>query len=144
TVVSVVICVMIPVMALFGFTNKADAALLEQEASTDALIQQDWVMIAQSSNKVSSRRSTRSKRAAKYGNKKTQNRREIITKEKSFKMSKGRKNTVIDFEETDITGQRRDPGVSFVRSALTEEGGEFVQIRKKWHDAMVKSTQLVD
>ena len=59
-------------------------------------------------------------------------------------MGKGTGQAVIDFDDTDITGERRDPGVGFVQSTHGAKSGNFVKIRKEWHDAMVKSTQLVD
>ena len=69
----------------------------------------------------------------------------MLTSEKSYKVNKGKMaNTSIDFDETDITGQRRDPGVGFVKSTSKGDAMNFVKIRRKWHDSMVKSTLLVD
>ena len=68
----------------------------------------------------------------------------MLTSEKSYKMQKGKMADTIDFDETDITGQRRDPGVGFVKSTSKGDSMNFVKIRRKWHDSMVKSTLLVD
>ena len=104
-------------------------------------------LLAKASEQSQARRSTRSERASKYGSKASKTRRSVLKTEKKYSYKTGKsanKDTVIDFDETDITGERRDPGVGFVKSAVTERSGQFVKIRKEWHDAMVKSVQLVD
>lgn len=75
----------------------------------------------------------------------TADRRRVLSTEKRFTQKKGApKDTNIDFDEIDITGQRKDPGVGFVRSTVSGSGQDFINIRKEWHDAMVQSTLLVD
>lgn len=83
-------------------------------------------------------------RSAARSQKKAKNRSAILRSEKSYKIGRGEKSTVIDFDETDITGERRDPGVGFVQSTLSERKSNFVKIRREWHYAMTQSTQLVD
>lgn len=88
--------------------------------------------------------SSRSPRSAARSEQRSRQGRAILRSEKTFKMGGSGKSTVIDFDETDITGERRDPGVGFVQSTFAERKSNFVKIRREWHDAMIKSTQFVD
>lgn len=88
--------------------------------------------------------SARSPRSAARSEQRSSQGRAILRSEKKFKMGGSAKSTVIDFDDTDITGERRDPGVGFVQSTFAERKSNFVKIRREWHDAMIKSTQFVD
>ncbi|MCY4444562.1 MAG: hypothetical protein OXC44_07180 [Proteobacteria bacterium] len=69
----------------------------------------------------------------------------VMTSEKSVRVKGGAlMDTNIDFDEADITGQRRSPNIGFVKSTVGESGRNFIKVRKEWHDAMVQSTLLVD
>ena len=83
-------------------------------------------------------------RSAARSKKRAKNRSSILRTEKTYNIRGGNKSTVIDFDETDITGERRDPGVGFVQSTFSERKSDFVKIRREWHYAMIQSTQLVD
>lgn len=72
-------------------------------------------------------------------------RRRVMTSEKRVTLKRGRGGkTNINFDEIDITGERRDPALSFIKSESQGEGRDLVQIRKEWHDSMINSTLLVD
>ena len=99
--------------------------------------------------KATSRRgSNRSQRESRRNSSQKKNsgeRQRVLTTEKRFTQKKGvGRDTSIDFDEIDITGQRKDPGVGFVRSTVGKGGRDFINIRKEWHDTMVQSTLLVD
>ena len=102
-----------------------------------------------SSTKRSNNRSSASSRkitqkSPKKSKKKSKVREKFLTSEKSYTVKKGNRNTVIDFDETDITGERRDPNIGFVKSPILKGGNEFVQVRKQWHDTMISSTLLIE
>lgn len=94
-----------------------------------------------SSDKAGSQRKSRRARSSSGGG---AERQRVISSEKRYSQSGVNKDTNIDFDEIDITGQRKDPGVGFVRTTVTKRGRDFVNIRREWHDAVVQSTLLVE
>ena len=74
---------------------------------------------------------------------KSKSRKKIISSEKTFKARKGR-STKIDFDEVDISGQRKDPMGSLVGSARNQKELNLIQIRREWHKEMIQSASSLD
>lgn len=47
--------------------------------------------------------------------------------------------TNVDFDEADITGQARNPFNSLLNARDQEGPGDFIRLRKHWHDQMIIS-----
>ena len=95
---------------------------------------------------LESRSTPKSKQVrSKLSDDKKNKREKFLTSEKTYKVKKGvAKDTVIDFDETDIAGERRDPSVGFVKTPVLRGGNAFVKIRREWHDTMITSTLLIE
>ena len=52
--------------------------------------------------------------------------------------------SVVDFEETSITGARKTPMGSMVEQSKIDKNYDFVDIRKNWHPEMIKSATSLD
>lgn len=63
-----------------------------------------------------------------------------LTQQKAIKMKSGAKaQTEVDFDESLIEGQVRNPFGSLIGRRDPDMDGGFVRIRRKWHDMMVMS-----
>ena len=80
---------------------------------------------------------SRKKRSAKA-------RKRILSDEKVLKSKKGRSKTNLDFDAVDISGQRKTPLGSMVGTIRDKKGGDFIQIRTRWHDEIEKSASNLD
>ena len=63
-----------------------------------------------------------------------------ITREKSVSRDK----TKIDFEEVDISGQRRAPIGSLIKQKAADIEHDFVRLRLRWHPEMIQSAKSLD
>jgi hypothetical protein len=52
-----------------------------------------------------------------------------------------KKNTKVDFDESTITGERKNPFATMLNSRDQEFNKGFINIRKNWHDKMIMSVQ---
>jgi hypothetical protein len=63
-----------------------------------------------------------------------------IVVEKSFKKDQRR----VDFEDTQIDGQKRSPTIENIIGSQTRSNSTFFKVRTQWHPEMIESTtQLV-
>ncbi|MFK7873312.1 MAG: hypothetical protein AB8C84_09110 [Oligoflexales bacterium] len=63
-----------------------------------------------------------------------------ITRQKVF----GNEKTSIDFEEVDISGQRRAPIGSLIRQKAADIEHDFVRLRMRWHPEMIQSAKSLE
>lgn len=68
-------------------------------------------------------------------------RERVITREASLK-SKDQKQ--LDFEEVDISGQRKSPMGTLINQNKSEKEYDFVKIRTRWHPEMVQSASSLE
>jgi hypothetical protein len=52
-----------------------------------------------------------------------------------------KKNTKVDFDESTITGERKNPFATMLNSRDQQFNKGFINIRKNWHDKMIMSVQ---
>lgn len=56
----------------------------------------------------------------------------------------GNDRTKIDFDETDITGQRRTPLGDYIGQSTSDRKYDFIKIRKEWHEKIYGSAKSLD
>lgn len=82
-----------------------------------------------------------SRSSAKGAGGKVKGREKTITREAA---SKRGDRTKIDFEETDIDGQRKLPLGTILNNTKSDKNYDFVKIRLRWHPEMVQSASSLD
>lgn len=99
----------------------------------------ETVSLDQASPEITVAQSSKKKKKKK----KSQGRKRILSSERTFKAKKGAK-TNLNFDEVDISGQRKTPLGSMVGTLKDRKGFNFIEIRKEWHNEMVQSASNLD
>lgn len=113
------------------WTSQKEVVLAAGEAEVQAPTEMKTITIAQKKKKKKKKRSS-------------EGRQRILSSEKSFKSQKGASKTNLDFDEVDISGQRKTPLGSMVGSTRDKKGFNFIEVRREWHNEMVQSASRLD
>ena len=116
------------VLASNTVPSNAVGGMEQLEDANSVEIKQTNILLAQSKKRLKKR---------------SKGRKRIISGEKRYKSKKGSK-TNLDFDEVDISGQRKTPMGSMIGSAKNRKGFNFIEIRKEWHDEMIQSASNLD
>lgn len=54
------------------------------------------------------------------------------------------RSSVVDFDETSITGVRKNPMGTMIEQSKGDRGSDFIEVRKNWHMEMIQTANSLD